>query len=42
MIFVDLRAKVKVGNATLRDPKMHDYTDFGIPTSNNIGDMLQI
>ena len=25
--------------ATLRHPKMHPHTKFGIPTSNNIGDM---
>ena len=25
--------------ATLRHPKMHPHTKFGIPTSKNIGDM---
>ena len=27
--------------ATLCHPKMHQHTKFGIPTSNNIGDMLR-
>ena len=27
--------------ATLFHPKMHHYTKFGIPTSDNIGDMLR-
>ena len=41
MIFVlDLRAYVKVGYATLCDPKMHAFTNFGITTSNNTGDMI--
>ena len=26
---------------TLRHPKMHPHTKFGIPTSKNIGDMLR-
>ena len=29
------------GYATLRHPKIHAYTKFGIPTSNNIRDMLR-
>ena len=28
-------------NATLRHPKMHPHTKFGMPTSKNIGDMHQ-
>ena len=40
MIFLDLRAYVKVGYATLCDPKMHEFTNFGIPTSNITGDMI--
>ena len=39
-IFLDLRAYVKVGYATLRDPKIHEFTNFGIPTSNNTRDMI--
>ena len=27
--------------APLRHPKRYQHTEFGIPTSNNIGDMLQ-
>ena len=27
--------------ATLRNPKMHSYTKFGIPISNNTRDMLR-
>ena len=30
----------KVVYVTLSDPKMHSQTKFGIPTSNNIGDVL--
>ena len=39
----DVRAKVTVipkGYAAIRVPNMHQHTIFGIPTSNNIGDML--
>ena len=39
-IFLDLRAYVKVGYAAVRDSKMHEFTNFGIPTSNNTGDMI--
>ena len=27
-------------NSTLRHPKMHPQTKFGVPTSNNVRDML--
>ena len=46
-IFLELRPEVKVivirkQCVTLgRDPKVYPHTKFGIPTSNNIGDMLQ-
>ena len=26
--------------ATLRHPKMHPHTQFGIPTFNNVGDII--
>ena len=46
--FLETRSEVKVrvtGTqawcATLFHLKMHPLTKFGIPTSNNIGDMLQ-
>ena len=44
MIILKTRSEVKVTvtqkwNATLRHPKMHPHTKFGIPTSKNIGDM---
>ena len=38
----EVKVKVTVTRkwyATLRHPKMHPHTKFGIPTSNNIGDM---
>ena len=43
-IFLKTRSEVKVTvtqkwYATLRHPKMHLHTKFGIPTSKNIGDM---
>ena len=43
--FLELRSEVKVTvtprqYASLRDPKAQTHTKFGIPTSNNIGDML--
>ena len=46
-IFPDLRLEVKVTGTqkqyvTLHDPKMYPHTKFGIPTSNNIRDMLQL
>ena len=40
----EIKVKVTVTrkwHATLRHPKMHPHTKFGIPTSNNIGDMHQ-
>ena len=46
MIILKTRSEVKVKvtvtrkcSATLRHPKMHPHTKFGIPTSKNIGDM---
>ena len=44
MITIIAKSEVKVTvtrkwYATLRHPKMHPYTKFGIPTSKNIGDM---
>ena len=46
--FLETRSEVKVNVtgtqgwcATLCQPKMHQRTKFGIPTSNNIGDMLR-
>ena len=46
MIILITRSEVKVKvtvtrkwYATLRHPKMHPHTKFGIPTSKNIGDM---
>ena len=44
MIILKTRSEVKVTvtrkwYATLRRPKMHPHTKFGIPTSKNIGDM---
>ena len=46
MIFLELRPEVKVTvtpkqYVTLRNPKVYPHTEFGIPTSNNIGDMLR-
>ena len=44
MIFLELGPEVTVTRkqyVTLRDPKVYPHTEFGIPTSNNIGDMLQ-
>ena len=45
--FLETRSEVKVNVtgtqgwcATLYHPKMHQHTKFGIPTSNDIGDML--
>ena len=43
-IILKTRSEVKVTvtrkwYATLRHPKMHTHTKFGIPTSKNIGDM---
>ena len=38
----EVKVKVTVTGkwyATLRHPKMHPHTKFGIPTSKNIGDM---
>ena len=38
----EVKVKVTVTRkwyATLRHPKMYPHTKFGIPTSNNIGDM---
>ena len=38
----EVKVKVTVTQklyATLRHPKMHPHTKFGIPTSKNIGDM---
>ena len=38
----EIKVKVTVTRrwyATLRHPKMHPHTKFGIPTSKNIGDM---
>ena len=38
----EVKVKVTVTQkwyATLRNPKMHPHTKFGIPTSKNIGDM---
>ena len=40
----EVKVKVTVTQkwyATLRHPKMHPHTKFGIPTSKNIGDMDQ-
>ena len=40
----EIKVKVTVTrkwHATLRHPKMHPHTKFGIPTSKNIGDMHQ-
>ena len=44
MIILKTRSEVKVTvtrkwYATLRHPKMHPHTKFGIPTLKNIGDM---
>ena len=46
--FLETRSEVKVNVtgtqrwcATLFHPKMHPHTKFGIPTSNNIGDIVQ-
>ena len=44
-IFLELRSEVKVTvtlkqYVTLRDRKVYQHIEFGIPTSNNIGDML--
>ena len=46
--FLETRSEVKVNVtgtqgwcATLCHPKMNQHTKFGIPTSNNIGDMLR-
>ena len=43
VITIKAKSEVKVTvtrkwYATLRHPKMHPYTKFGIPTSKNIGD----
>ena len=45
-IFLELRPEVKVTvtpkqDATLRYPNVYPHTEFGIPTSNHIGDMLR-
>ena len=45
MIFLDLRLEVKVAVAwkqkvTLYNPNVYPHTKFGVPTSNNIGDIL--
>ena len=44
VIIIKTKSEVKVTvarkwYATLRHPKMHLHTKFGIPTSKNIGDM---
>ena len=46
MQFLETRSEVKfkvtvtqLWYVTLRHPKMHSHTKFGIPTSKNIGDM---
>ena len=46
MIILKTRSEVKVTMIskwymTLHHPKMHPHTEFGIPISNNIRDMLQ-
>ena len=46
-IFQELRLEVKVTGTqkqyvTLHDPKMYPQTKLGIPSSNNIRDMLQL
>ena len=48
MQFLENRSEVKfraivtqLWYATLRHPKMHPHSEFEIPTSNNIRDMLQ-
>ena len=47
MIILEIRSKVNITliqkdkNATLRLPKIHSHTKFGIPTSNYIGVMLR-
>ena len=48
MQFLETRSEVKfkvtvnqLWYATLRHPKMHPHTKFGIPTLNNIRDMLR-
>ena len=43
--FLELRPVIKVTvipkrDTTLHNPKMHPNSEFLIPTSNNIGDML--
>ena len=43
-IWSEVKFKVTVTQlwyATLSHPKMHSHTKFGIPTSNNIRDMLR-
>ena len=45
MIFLELRPEVKVTvtrrqYTTFHDPKVYPHIEFGIPTSNNIGNML--
>ena len=46
MIILEMRPEIKVAKiqkwyATLDNPKMYRHTKYGIPTSNNIEDMLQ-
>ena len=46
MQFIETRSEVKatvtqLWYATLRHPKMHPYTKFEIPTSNNMRDILK-
>ena len=48
MQFLESRSEVKfkvtvtqLWYATLRHPSMHPHTKFGIPTTNNIRDMLR-
>ena len=45
--FLELRSEVKVTVnqkqcVTLCNPKMYPHTSFGVPISNNIGDMVRI
>ena len=46
MPILEIKSQVKVTvtrkwNRTIRHSKMHSHTKFGIPTSNNIRDMLR-
>ena len=46
MIFLEMKSEVKVTvtqiwYVTLRHTKIQPHTKFGIPTSNNVGDMLR-